>query len=85
MVEIRGEAQIDFPTIWEFKVISTSFEEAQKELFMCSEKKYELSFSKSSSGGKYVSINYKIEIESREELKERYTTLSALKSVIRVI
>ena len=85
MIQIEGEAQIDFPTLWEFKIICTDKEATQKELFEFSHKEYELTFSKMSSGGKYTSLNYKIEIDNRDELKNMYLNLAKLESITRVI
>ncbi len=85
MTEIQGEAQIDFPTIWEFKLIGINKEKIEKEIFEVSKKKYEIVFSKMSSGGKYISFNYRIEIENREELQSMYTKLAELESITRVI
>jgi len=80
------EPGVEYPCQWTYAVIGTA-EASIKEVVaeILKDKKYDLSFSKKSKGGKYVSMNVETYVSSEEERNRIYSLLgknSAIKTVL---
>ena len=79
-------AKLSYPREWEFIIIGTDeglLKAAVSEIL--ADKKYDLSFSNQSRGGKYISLALKTFVESEEVRNNIYTALrkhAAVKSVL---
>lgn len=65
---IDGEAQIQFPCEWNYKIIGEDRTKIQEVVFDLIQKEYRLEDSKTSAKGKYVSLNLYVSVETREEM-----------------
>ena len=78
--------KIDYPREWEFRIIGTDeglLKNAVSQIL--GDRKYDLSFSNISKGGKYISLALKTFVESEEARNTLYTALrkhTAIKSVL---
>lgn len=77
---------IEYPTKWNYKVVGRdkfALKRVINEAIF--EKDFELTQSKSSRNGKFVSLNIDITVESEDERKSLYEILSKLDGVLQVI
>lgn len=78
--------KINYPCEWEFRIIGTDeglLKAAVAEILV--DKKYDLSFSNQSRGGKYISLALKTFVESEEARNNIYIALrkhTGIKSVL---
>ena len=75
MQQIDGKPQIDYPTIWEYRIIGNDkkeLEEIVKEIFP---KGYSLKDGQVSSGGKFVSIVVSAEVINEEQRNSFFAKL----------
>lgn len=73
---ITGKPEIEYPCVWQYKVIGedcTRLEQAVLEI--CAPVPVDLSYSHSSSGGKYHSFNAGIEVQDEEARLSIYRAL----------
>ncbi|CZE46003.1 HP0495 family protein [Campylobacter geochelonis] len=72
--------EISYPNFWEYKVIMDSKEHDEKKLEeIVANKEHKISFSKHSNGGKYMSFNVSVLVNSeaeRVELFEKFKKIS---------
>ncbi len=79
------EGKIEFPCYWEYKIISTDIKEMELCVFELLDREYELEKSKKSSSGKYVSMNLKTKVISKEDRDRIFCDLKKCKSVKYII
>ena len=75
---LEGKPEINYPCIWQYKVIGRErdrIEQAIKEI--CAPVPVTISFSHSSSSGKYHSYNAEIEVQDDEARLALYRALHA--------
>lgn len=85
MEVIQGEAEIEFPCEWNYKIIGEDEKAIRTAVFDTVPKEYTLKDSKTSSGGKYRSFKLTVTVESREEMVGIFNKLkynNAIKMVI---
>ncbi|HKJ63946.1 MAG TPA: DUF493 domain-containing protein [Desulfopila sp.] len=73
---LSGKPEIEYPCVWQYKVIGedcTRLEEAVEEI--CAPVPVDLSYSHSSSKGKYHSFNAEIEVQDEEARLSIYRAL----------
>lgn len=75
MQQIDGKPQIDYPTMWEYRIIGKNkqeLEEIVKDIFPHG---YVLKDGQASSGGKFVSIVVSAEVASEEQRNDFFAKL----------
>lgn len=75
MIQLTGEAEIEFPRQWEYRIIGKNREQIEQATFELCDKPYEIAPSKASRHGNYHSMVLKITVESREEMHELFMAL----------
>lgn len=84
--ECKTKPDIDYPCTWPFKVIGASRNELEKAIDEVVGKRESLvSFSRSSSGGKFVSLNLELVVENEEDRNSIYVGLCKHQAVKMVI
>ena len=77
---------IKYPRQWEFKIIGTDEQSLRKAISeLLGNKEHKISFSKESSGGKYISLNLEMHVASEDDRNKIFTSLgnhSEIKMVI---
>ena len=82
----KTKPDIDYPCTWPFKVIGSSKSELEKAIGEVVGKREALvSFSRSSSGGKFVSLNLELIVENEEDRNSIYVQLNKHRAVKMVI
>ncbi|MBD3264231.1 MAG: DUF493 family protein [Candidatus Omnitrophica bacterium] len=80
------EPRIGYPCEWSYTVIGRDEEIMRGAVSeVMDDKKFTLSFSKKSSGGKYISLNIKTLVFSEEERNKIYTSLCATEAIKMVL
>lgn len=67
MQTLEGKPKIDYPTMWEYRVIGRDREKIKKVIGEIFVKNYELIEGQSSSGGKFISLIVRVLVESQEQ------------------
>ncbi|HEX2958059.1 MAG TPA: DUF493 domain-containing protein [Chitinispirillaceae bacterium] len=83
---ITGKPELEFPAEWAYTIIgtdSTKMSAAVGSIFKTVT--YSLKDSKKSSGGKYVSLEIRIWVESREQKDFYYNALASSKDIKMVL
>jgi putative lipoic acid-binding regulatory protein len=82
----RQRAEIEFPTEWTYTIIGTdkTLMSAAVALIFSSEK-YTLRDSKKSSGGKYLSLEICLWVQSKEQKDQFYQSLANCKDIKMVL
>jgi putative lipoic acid-binding regulatory protein len=86
MKHIDQKLEISYPCVWLYKIIGTEKDaliSAVKEIFADSE--HTLTFSKSSSKGKYISFNLEVTVHSEEARNFFFTVLRQHSSIKMVL
>lgn len=82
MLKNSCKPRIDYPCLWQYKVIGTEEKSLQIAVNECVENSdYELTFSNISGGGKYVSLKLELTVTSEEQRKRLHQLLSDHKAV----
>lgn len=80
------KAEIDYPCIWQYKVIGKDSELLEKAIIeICSPVPVAIRYSHSSSGGKYHSFNAEIEVQDEEARLSIYRALHSHPAVTYVL
>ncbi|MFP4333036.1 MAG: DUF493 domain-containing protein [Campylobacterales bacterium] len=85
MQKIEGKPDISYPTIWEYKLFTTDEKAIYERLFELIDKKYDLSYSKSSKNGKYKSFKLTLEVDSEEHRNRVFKKIKELDIVAYVL
>lgn len=84
MNDLPDSAALEYPCPWTYKVVGSDEEELRRAvkvmLNVCldndsGDRPYELGLSRTSDGGKYVSLNLTLEVRSERERDALYTGL----------
>ena len=68
MKEINQKPEITYPCRWPYRVIGSDTSQINKAVSnVMGDKKYTITLSNTSSGGKYVSFNVKTRVKSEDE------------------
>lgn len=67
MQTLEGKPKIDYPTMWEYRVIGRDREKIKEVIGENFVKNYELIEGQSSSGGKFISLIVRVLVESQEQ------------------
>ncbi len=84
--DIEQKLELEYPCDWRYKVIGherEALEKAIKEVIL--ERAHKTNHSKSSSGGKYVSINLDLLVQNEDDRKFIYEALKAHQHVKMVL
>jgi putative lipoic acid-binding regulatory protein len=69
--------EIHYPCVWQYKIIGTDRKAVQTLLsHELGDAPYSLSESRTSSGGKYISMNLEVTVHSEAQRVQLYTTLA---------
>ena len=80
------KAQIDYPCVWQYKLIGMDRQAIQAAVaFHLSDVPYSLSDSRKSGGGKYLSMNLEVSVESDEQRQCLHLALSGHPAVKMVL
>lgn len=82
---LEQSPQICYPTLWEYVVIGADEGAVQGAIFEVLEVPYEISRIRQSSGGKFVSVHIRLEVDSKQQRDSIFSALSRHKSVRVVI
>lgn len=76
--DIKQKVQIDYPSNWQYKVV-TGHEDHTKEavLDVINERLHTLTHSKSSKGGKYISMNLELLVQNEDDRNFIFEALKA--------
>lgn len=80
-----NKEELQFPRVWEYRLIASSKKELEEAIFEIIDKEYEIEDSNRSKNGKYISVNLKIEVLSKKEMIdifEKFNAHSYIKYVI---
>jgi len=84
--EIKGKAQIEYPTDWKYKVIGTQENLIRKSVDeVLTNIEYKLKFSKKSSKGKFISLEISLNVKSEKERDLFFHNLKKSKNINMVI
>lgn len=75
MQEINGKPQIDYPTIWEYRIIGKNRQELEEIVKRTFTQDYNLKEGQTSSGGKFVSVVVSTQVASEQERNELFAKL----------
>lgn len=75
MQEINGKPQIDYPTIWEYRIIGKNRQELEEIVKKTFTQDYSLKEGQTSSGGKFVSVVVSTQVASEQERNELFAKL----------
>ena len=82
----KTKPDIDYPCSWSFKVIGNSRKELENAICeTVGDRENLVSFSRSSSGGKFHSLNLELVVETEEDRNSIFTALSKHVSVKMVL
>ncbi len=82
----KTKPDIEYPCSWQFKVIGSQRDELEKIIAeVVGNRECLVALSRSSSGGKFVSINLEMVVEHEEDRNTIYTRLSSNVSVKMVL
>lgn len=93
-MELNGKPEIEYPCPWTYKVIGADENDLRRAvkvmLDVCldrasGDRAWELSRSRTSSGGKYISLNLTLTVESEEERNALYDGLKDCPEIVMVI
>ena len=71
------KAEIDYPCVWQYKVIGMHREEVQAAVAQClGDMPYALSDSRRSGSGKYISMGLEVSVDNEEERLALYSALA---------
>ncbi len=79
------QAEINYPCIWEYRIITESKDEVEKIIFENIHKPYKLEFKNTSAGGKYLSMHFSLEVndkQERDEIFQKFSLNPKIKMVI---
>ncbi|RKZ17391.1 DUF493 domain-containing protein [bacterium] len=94
MNDPAAKPEISYPCPWTFKVVGTNEDDLRRAvkvmLEVCldpgsGERDFELGLSRTSSGGKYLSLNLTLEVTSEEERDALYAGLKDCPEVLMVL
>jgi len=78
--------KLAYPCEWQYKIIGTNQQELQQAVKrVLPKKKYTLSPSKQSQGGKYFSMNLKLTVQNEGERNQVYQTLKGCSEIKMVL
>lgn len=83
--DLEQNPQIIYPTLWEYVVIGKDEEIVQSAIFEVLEVPYEVSRIRHSSGGKFVSVHIRLEVDSKQQRDDIFSALSQHESITMVI
>ena len=75
MQTIKGRAQIDYPTQWEYRVIGMDKEMLKQVIKEVMPQKYNLKEGQQSSGGKFISMIVSTVVQSEAQRDEIFAKL----------
>lgn len=75
MQEINGKPQIDYPTMWEYRIIGKDRQELEEIVKKTFAQDYSLKEGQTSSGGKFVSVVVSTQVASEQERNELFAKL----------
>jgi len=73
--------EIEYPCLWNYKVVGTDASDLKKTIKTIILNPYELTPSKVSKKGKYISLNLNIKVKSESHRDEIYENLKASKQI----
>jgi putative lipoic acid-binding regulatory protein len=77
---------IEYPCRWNYKAVGKDKFELKREISSAIlEHDFEITSSKSSKTGKFISLNVDVLVNSDEQRREIYQTLAGLKCVLQVV
>lgn len=79
------KAKIDYPCSWQYKIIGESITEIRNIVQAVVVEEYTLTESNVSSGGRYVSMNLELTVQSEDRRLELYRVLAAANEIKVVI
>jgi putative lipoic acid-binding regulatory protein len=80
------KARIDYPCVWQYKLIGLSREAVQAAVAAnLGDAPYSLSSSHQSGGGKYISMNLEVSVDSEKQRLDLYHALTAHPAVRMVL
>ena len=79
------KVQIEYPTIWRYKVIGENAKKTREAIESVTNRPTTITFSKQSSRGKYQSFNADIMVHSEEEREKIYQDLKHHKDIKMVL
>jgi putative lipoic acid-binding regulatory protein len=83
---LSGKAQIDYPCIWQYKLIGMNRQAVQAAAAAClGDAPYSLSDSHCSGGGKYLSLNLEVSVDNEEQRIGLYHALAGHPAVRMVL
>lgn len=83
--DVEQNPQIVYPTLWEYVVIGTEEAVVQSAIFETLELPYEVTRIRNSSGGKFVSVHIRLEVDSKQQRDSIFSALSQHQSITMVI
>jgi len=81
----HGKLQIEYPCPWDYKIVGTSEDAMRGAVRVClartlnqasGAREFELGMSRTSNGGKYVSLNLNLMVMDEVERNEIFTSLA---------
>lgn len=85
MQALEGRAIIEYPTLWEYRVIGRDKISLEARISQVIKKDFMLKDGQSSSGGKFVSMIVSVKVENQEERDSIFKALQESVEVMMVL
>lgn len=85
MQTLEGRPLIEYPTIWEYRVIGKDRDSLQARIAQVLKKDFTLQEGRSSSKGKFVSLIAKVRVENQDQRDAIFQALKQSQEVIIVL